>query len=113
MKTIEEQLDKLGIEYRINMEKEKDNNFPKLMLALCELFQCSKAVNESQEHFPMIIFLKSFYDAGFYKGLNYGIDSMENYVVEDTDLMVKYSDEINQEILDNIKERGMENLFDD
>jgi len=111
MKTIEEQLDKLGIEYRVNMEKNKDESFPELMLALCELFQCTKAVNEAQESFPMIIFLKAFYDAGFYKGLNYGIDSMENWVVDDNDLLVKYQDEINQEILEKVRTNDNENIF--
>lgn len=103
MKTIEEQLDKLGIEYRINMEKDKDNRFPELAVALCDLFNCVTEINELQEKFPIILLLKSFYDAGFYRGLNYGIDSMENHVVEDSDLMVKYADEINQEILESVK----------
>lgn len=111
MKTIEEQLDKLGIEYRVNMEKDKDEHFPKLILALCEMFQCTEAVNKTQEHFPIILLFKSFYDAGFYKGLNYGIDSMENHVVEDSDLMVKYSDEINEEILESVKSRVNDKLY--
>ncbi len=102
--TVDEQLDKLGPEYRIEMEKERQRYFLEMLVKITDVFKCTQMVNELNDIFPMIKFLEAIYDAGFYKGLNYGIDSVDKMVVDDTDIPVKYgmdvSDEINQSILD-------------
>lgn len=102
--TTDELLDKLGPEYRMNMEKDRQTYFLDVLVKLCQIFKCTGMINELNENFPMIKFLESFYDAGFYKGFVYGFDSGENHIVEDSDIPLKYtkeiSDEINQEILE-------------
>lgn len=99
MKSIKEQLDKLGQEYKLEMNKDKDEYFVNLFMSLVKIFKCEKEISKTQEVFPIIDFIKAFYEAGFYKGLNYGIDSAEHVVIDDNDMMLKYSDEINKEIL--------------
>ena len=102
--TVDEQLDKLGSEYKIEMEKERQRYFLEVLIKLTDLFKCTDMVNDLNGMFPMIKFLEAFYNTGFYKGLNYGIDSVENMEFNDSDVPVKYgkeiADEINQEILE-------------
>jgi len=99
MKSIEEQLDKLGQEYKLQMNKDKDEYFVNLFLTLTKVFKCEKEISKIVKVFPMVDFIKSFYEAGFYKGLNYGINSAETVVIDDNDMLLKYSDEINEELL--------------
>lgn len=101
--TSEEWLDKYGPEYRITMEKDRQSYFLDSLIKICTVFKCTEMVNELNENFPMVKFLETFYNAGFYKGLSYGFDMGEHHIVEDSDIPLKYSqeiaDEINQEIL--------------
>lgn len=103
--SIERQLDKLGPEYRTKMEEWIENTFPKALVALSELFKCTKDINDLEQtgNFPMVTFLRAFFDLGFYGGLKYGIQSTKDMVVEDKDLVLKYSDEINEEILNSVQ----------
>ena len=107
--TTDEWLDKLGSEYRISMEKDRQTFFLDVLVKLTDVFKCTSLINELNENFPMIKFLEAFYDAGFYKGLSYGIESAENRIVEDSDIPIKYAneiaDEINQEILESTMEK--------
>lgn len=107
--TTDEWLDKLGSEYRISMEKDRQTFFLDVLVKLTDVFKCTSLINELNENFPMIKFLEAFYDAGFYKGLSYGIESAENRIVEDSDIPIKYTkeiaDEINQEILESTMEK--------
>lgn len=102
--TLDEHLDKIGAEYRIEMEKDRQEYFLSALMKITEVFKCTKLINELNDMFPMIKFLETLYNAGFYKGLNYGIESSEKIVVNDSDIPIKYgkeiADEINQEILD-------------
>lgn len=102
--TVDEQLDKLGSEYKIEMEKARQLYFIEVLVKLTDVFKCTKMINDLNEAFPMIKFLEAFYNAGFYKGLNYGFESKENMIVDDIDIPIKYSkeieDEINREILE-------------
>ena len=102
--TLDEQLDKIGPEYKIQMEKDRQEYFLDVLMKVSDVFKCTKLVNELNDMFPMIKFLETLYTAGFYKGLSYGIETAENRVVDDSDIPVKYgkeiADEINQEILD-------------
>lgn len=116
--TLDEQLDKLGSEFRIEMEKNRQTYFIDALIKLTDVFKCTKMVNELSEVFPMIKFLETFYMAGFYKGLSYGIDAVDKMVVDDVDIPIKYanevSDEINQKILDGTfgKNENYENYDD-
>lgn len=107
--TLDEQLNKLGSEYRINMEKNRQEYFLNVLVNLSDVFKCTEMINTLNDIFPMIKFLESFYNAGFYNGLSYGIDSVNNMVVDDSDIPLKYSteaaDEINERILNEIAER--------
>lgn len=102
--TLDEQLDKIGPEYKIQMEKDRQEYFLDVLMKVSDVFKCTKLVNELNDMFPMIKFLETLYTAGFYKGLSYGIETTENRVVDDSDIPVKYgkeiADEINQEILE-------------
>ena len=102
--TLDEQLDKIGPEYKIQMEKDRQEYFLDVLLKVSDVFKCTKLVNELNDVFPMIKFLETLYTAGFYKGLSYGIETSEKMVINDSDIPVKYSkeisDEINQEILE-------------
>ena len=102
--TIDEQLDKIGPEYKIQMEKDRQEYFLDVLMKVSDVFKCTKLVNELNDMFPMIKFLETLYTAGFYKGLSYGIETSEKMVINDSDIPVKYSkeisDEINQEILE-------------
>ena len=102
--TLDEQLDKIGPEYKIQMEKDRQEYFLDVLLKVSDVFKCTKLVNELNDMFPMIKFLETLYTAGFYKGLSYGIETSEKMVINDSDIPVKYSkeisDEINQEILE-------------
>ena len=103
----DEWLDKLGSEYRIQMEKDRQTFFIDTIVKLCEVFKCTGIVNSLNEEFPMIKFLEAFYDAGFYKGLAYGIESAEKHVVEDSDIAIKYGQEIADEINQDLLEKTM------
>lgn len=102
--TLDEQLDKIGPEYKIQMEKDRQEYFLDVLMKVSDVFKCTKLVNELNDMFPMIKFLETLYTAGFYKGLSYGIETSEKMVINDSDIPVKYSkeisDEINQEILE-------------
>ena len=100
--TLDEQLDKLGPEFRIKMEKDRQNYYLDVLVSICKVFKCAKMVNELNEVFPMIKFLESFYSAGFYKGLTYGIDAGEEIIVPDTDIPIKFTDKISDEINESI-----------
>ena len=107
--TLDEQLDKLGPEFRIKMEKDRQNYYLDTLVAICKVFRCSKMVNELNDVFPMIKFLESFYNAGFYKGLIYGIDAGENVVIPDTDIPIKFTDKISEEINQSILNKTKNN----
>ena len=102
--TLDEQLDKIGPEYKIQMEKDRQEYFLDVLMKVSDVFKCTKLVNELNDMFPMIKFLETLYTAGFYTGLSYGIETSEKMVINDSDIPVKYSkeisDEINQEILE-------------
>ena len=102
--TLDEQLDKLGPEYKIQMEKDRQEYFLDVLMKVTDVIKCTKLDNELNDMFPMIKFLETLYTAGFYKGLSYGIDTTENMVVNDSDIPVRYgkeiADEINQDILE-------------
>ena len=111
--TLDEQLDKIGPEYKIQMEKDRQEYFLDVLLKVSDVFKCTKLVNELNDMFPMIKFLETLYTAGFYKGLSYGIETSEKMVINDSDIPVKYSkeisDEINQEILEGTLDKSILN----
>lgn len=107
--TTDNWLDKFGSEYRIKMEDDRQRFFLDVLVKICDLFKCTKQINELTESFPVIKFLEAFYNAGFYKGLGYGIETGQNYVINDADIPIKYgqevADEINQEILESTMQK--------
>lgn len=105
--TVDEQLDKLGPEYRIEMEKDRQKYFLETMISVINLFKCSEPINKLAEVFPIVRFLEAMYDAGFYRGLMYGIESTQNMIIPDSDIPVKYSQEMSDEINKAIIERNL------
>lgn len=108
--SVDEILDKLGSEYKLTMEKDRQKYFLDSLQKLCDIFKCVGIINDMDDKFPMIKFLETLYNVGFYRGLQYGFDSNENMIVDDSDIPLKYSDEISEEINQSILERTGENI---
>ena len=99
--SLEEQLDKMGVEFTSEMEIYRENNFQEVYNSIVKFYNCGKEINDTIEAgFPMIQMLQAFYDGGFYTGMNYGMYAQENFEVSDMDMITRHQDEIANEFKD-------------
>lgn len=89
------------------MEKKRQEYFLDTLVSVSTVFKFTELINQLSKEFPIIKFLETLYNAGFYRGLTYGIDSAERIVVPDSDIPVKYSEEIAEEINRSIVEKNL------
>lgn len=98
-KTLKEHVDKLGAEYRTQMEIYKKQQFAETLIDLCNFFNITKEVREAENNNEKIInVFDAFFSIGYYKGLEYGLNhNAETENISDIDLLTKHQDLLAEE----------------
>jgi len=86
MKKLDEQLNELPSEFLDEMEYQKAQRWEDVFIYLTKEFNClDDIVKMHNDNLPIIQFLRSFYDMGYYSGINFALDPQEKYKEEKQD----------------------------
>lgn len=84
MINLEDQLKELPEEFIDEMEYQKSQRWEDVFMYLTSEFNCINDIKKMHEEgTPIIKFLRSFYDMGFYSGVNFTLDPQEKYKTEE------------------------------
>lgn len=91
--SLKQHIDKLGIEYKTNMEIFKNREFAETFIDLCRYFKITDEVREANDSdTPVTPLFEAFFSIGFYKGIEYALNHNYDTEVSDTDLLLKHQD---------------------
>ena len=89
MRNIEEQLQELPEEFPEEMERQRNERWADVFIYVARKYKCVNEIKQMQDNgVPIMSFLRSFYDMGFFSGVNFALDPGEPY--RDTGYEYKY-----------------------
>ncbi len=92
MKNLDEQLNELPSEFLDEMDHQKAERWKDVFIYLTKEYNCLEdIIKMHKDGTPIIQFLRSFFDMGYYSGVNFTLDPQEKYKNEN-----QYEDEWEQ-----------------
>lgn len=72
-----DKIDKYGIEFKLQMEKKRVEDFPFTAKILFDSYNIKDDINELEaKGYPILKIFEAFYNVGYYKGINFTIDNL-------------------------------------